>query len=51
MTMHDNLDDFYDELQKVLDKTPKKDMVVVQGDWNAKVGEDACQNWKTVCGP
>ena len=23
----------------------KKDILVVQGDWNAKVGEDAYQNW------
>ena len=23
----------------------------VQGDWNAKVGMDACGNWQGVCGP
>ena len=22
----------------------------MQGDWNAKVGEDACKNWKGTCG-
>ena len=32
---------FYEELQKVLNKTPKKDILVVQEDWNAKIGEDA----------
>ena len=26
------------------DQTPKKDILVVQGDWNAKVGKDAHEN-------
>ena len=37
-------------LQKVLNKTPKKDILVGQGDWNAKIGEDAYENWKGTCG-
>ena len=24
-------------------------MLVVSGDWNAKVGEDAFKNWKGIC--
>jgi hypothetical protein len=44
------VEDFYDQLQEVVDKTPKKDILVVQGDWNAKIGEDACKNWKRTCG-
>ena len=31
--------------------TPKKDILVVQGDWNAKVGKDAQADWGEVCGP
>ena len=27
--------------QSLVDQTPKRDILVVQGDWNAKVGEDA----------
>ena len=23
----------------------------MQGDWNAKVGRDACENWQGICGP
>ena len=23
----------------------------MQGDWNAKVGADACKDWKGICGP
>ena len=32
---------FYRQLQEFIDQTPKKDNLVVQGDWNAKVGRDA----------
>ena len=41
---------FYEQLQEVLDQIPKKDILIVQGDWNAKVGNDACKNWKYTCG-
>ena len=29
---------------------PKKDIFVVQGEWNAKIGEEACKDWKGTCG-
>ena len=29
---------FYDELQDLLELTPKKDVIFIIGDWNAKVG-------------
>ena len=32
---------FYRQLQEIIDQTPKKDNLVVQGDWNAKVGRHA----------
>ena len=37
---HDDseVDHFYQQLQETIDKTPKKDILVVQGDWNAKLG-------------
>ena len=44
------IEEFYDQLQNVIDQTPK-DILVVQGDWNAKVGRDACGNWQGICGP
>ena len=43
------IEEFYDQLQN--DQTPKKDILVVQGDWNAKVGKDACGHWQGICGP
>ncbi|XP_062591872.1 craniofacial development protein 2-like [Saccostrea cucullata] len=47
----EDLDDFYNQLQEIIDETPKKDILVVQGDWNAKVGIDAQAIWKDICGP
>ena len=44
------IEEFYDQLQNVIDQTPQKD-ILVQGDWNAKVGKDACGNWQGICGP
>ena len=33
-------DTFYDQLQSVYDKTPKHDVKIIMGDFNAKVGMD-----------
>ena len=46
----EELEDFYDQLQETINQTPKKDILIVQGDWNAKVGRDACKTWNGVCG-
>ena len=40
---------FCEQLQEVLDQILMKDILIVQGDWNAKVGKDACKNWKYTC--
>ena len=50
---HDDneVDNFYRQLQEIIDQTPKKDILVVQGDWNAKVGRDAQADLGDVCGP
>ena len=45
------IEEFYDQLQNVTDQTPKKEILVVQRDWNAKVDRDACGNWQGICGP
>ena len=36
-----DVDEFYRELQSIVDQTPKQDILVLQGDWNEIVGEDA----------
>ena len=33
-----DVDEFYRDLQSLVDQTQKQDILVVQGDWNAKVG-------------
>ena len=45
------VDHLYRKLQKTIDQTPKKDILVLQWDWNAKVGKDAQADWEEVCGP
>ena len=46
-TSHDDdeVEEFYEELNSIIDKVPKKDILIVLGDWNAKVGADAYQDW------
>ena len=43
-------DNFCQQLQEIIDQTPKKDFVVVQGNWNAKVGRGAQADRGDVCG-
>ena len=38
------IEEFYHQLHNVIDQTPKKDILVVQGDWNAKGGQGCL--WK-----
>ena len=47
---HDDreVDHFYQQLQETIYRTPKKDILVVQEDWNAKVGKDAQTDWGEV---
>jgi len=46
----EEIEQFYDHLQTVKYRLLKKDIVIVQGDWNAKVGEDRVEIWKESCG-
>ena len=38
---------FYEDLQDLLELTPKKDVLFIKGDWNAKVG---CQETPGITG-
>ncbi|XP_071497554.1 uncharacterized protein [Diadema antillarum] len=40
------IEEFYTELQNTVEKTNKKDILIIQGDWNAKVGIDEQRDWK-----
>ena len=50
---HDDseVDHFYQQLQETIHQTPKKDILFVQGDWNAKARKDAQADWGDVYGP
>ena len=37
-TEEEKVDCFYEDLQNLLELTPKKDVLFIIGDWNAKVG-------------
>ena len=41
---------FYNELQDSISKISKKDILVIQGDWNAKIGKDAITDWGRTSG-
>ena len=45
------VDHSYQQLKETIDQTPKKDILVIQGVWNAKVGKDTQANLGEVCGP
>jgi hypothetical protein len=36
----DEIDTFYDDLQRTYDKAPKHDIVLILGDLNAKIGKE-----------
>ena len=42
---------FHDQLKNVIDQILNKDILVVEEDWNAKVGNDAYENWQDIFGP
>ena len=40
ITLHLTQSRFYEDLQDLLELTPKKDVIFIIGDWNAKVGSE-----------
>ena len=46
-TEETEVEQFYEDLQDLLELTPKKDVLFIIGDWNAKVG---CQETPGVTG-
>ena len=41
-------DEFYEQLQYVIEQVAKKDILIVQSNWNAKVGEDGTTIWNII---
>ena len=44
------LERFHEQLDSIVTQTPKKYILVVRGDWNAKVGPNAYQHWAGTVG-
>ena len=47
---NEEIEEFYEQLDDIIAKAPKKDILVVQGDWNAKIGPDAFRDWAGTVG-
>jgi hypothetical protein len=49
---HDDnvIEEFYQQLDGIISTTPKNDILVVQGNWNAKMGLDAYSEWAGTTG-
>ncbi|PIK60661.1 putative amphiphysin [Apostichopus japonicus] len=47
----DRVEEFYNQLQDIIDGVDRKDVLIIQGDWIAKVGIDVWRDWKKFCGP
>ncbi|CAF3342873.1 unnamed protein product [Rotaria socialis] len=45
----EDIEAFYNDIEEALTKTDKKDIAILAGDWNAKIGNDNT-NWKSVMG-
>ena len=52
-TDHDDeeVEELYSLIQNAIDKVNKKDIIIILGDWNAKVGADALGDWGNHMGP
>ena len=45
-----DIDNFYDSLSLTMKKVPKQDILILVGDFNAKIGVDAYSNWSGTIG-
>ena len=45
------MEEFYEQLESTIKEIPRKDLLVIQGDWNAKVGPDAYEERARTVGP
>ena len=46
----EQMENFYSQLQSKSDSIQNKYMLIVQGDWNAKIGKDSINDWSDYCG-
>ena len=44
------VEELYEQIENTLKKVPKKDLIIIQGDFNAKIGPDAYEVWPCTVG-
>lgn len=44
------INEFYEDLEKFMKGITRKDVLVVQGDWNGKISQDAYGGWRGTIG-
>ncbi|XP_076443957.1 uncharacterized protein LOC143282244 [Babylonia areolata] len=45
-----DVEEFYEKIEDTIKKAPQKDIIIVQGDFNAKIGSDAYNDWAGTVG-
>ena len=45
----EDLEDFYNNLTETVEEVPKQEILIVMGDWNAKIGREN-SGWEKVMG-
>ena len=48
--LEEDIDRFYGEVEKIIRKVPRRDILIVMGDFNAKVGKQTTDEYATVVG-
>ena len=46
----DIIEELYEEIEDTNARIPKKDFMIIQGDWNARVGSDNHEMWSKATG-
>ena len=46
----EEIEHFYNILQSTISEIDKRDIIDIQGDWNAKIGKDSSLYWENVSG-
>ena len=47
---NEEIEQFYESIDNTIKETPKKDLLIIQGDFNANVGKDAHIKWSACSG-
>ena len=52
ITDHEEKDaeECYEQLDNIITETPKKDVIIVQGDWKTKAGPSVYEHWAGTVG-